>query len=360
MINRSSSEFSHDTPLTLEDTSQLFEVLRPIRKRSRVGAVVLAATVALGSVLPADIAIGKTNVEHSVPTIHSISDMTTERPNDDPLVYMDGFARQDSRWQATNMLPALQVLTDSEISALEYGEKGIDINAIASTIASELERQGATSISLYGYSIGGDVALLVAGVLIHKYGIRVTNIYLDHSPASIDDINPAQRELATNVINGLGFFEDLGLELQYSSIAREIVNQAIPESNSYMDQVSSSLLIDQYSLGASVDTEQAIARLQSDTLPTPGIIYISSKSDTVINLTQADATFQHETADANVPYLSLSVDGTVHGRPDYAIDSYMSVFTESEPMIEQQSKTSEALYRMQTGLHIDMRVQFNR
>lgn len=346
--------------LTPEDVSDLVETLRPLRKHVRIGAAVLAACVALGSVLPIDIAIGKANVESSSPIIHPIAEVLDQQSDNIPTIYMDGFARQNSTWQATKMQFVIQRSADgSEVDALEYSEKGISIDKIAQTIAEYLEPKGIKSVSLYGYSVGGEASLLVAGVLIHKYGIRVVKIYTDHTPADTKSIRPAQREAAAAVLRTLEFFEGFGLELQYSSIARSIVNQNIPGDLTYINDVSSSLIIDQYSLGSTTDTGDAISNLKSQDNPTPVVINVTSsdpESDKVIDLKRSDKIFQKETKEAKVPYVSLSVDGGPHGLPNLIIDSYKDVFSTSKSIIDEKVEQAESLHRLQNGTSVLMRI----
>jgi hypothetical protein len=361
MVEKMDIVAPNDMGPTPQDVSNMLESLRPIRKRSRIGAIILASTVAIGSVLPADIAFGKASIADSFPILHPIADPLDKQADDNiPVIYIDGFARQDSSWQARNMQEAIQENTGgSSIDALEYSEKGINIQRIAETIAQHIESEGASSVSLYGYSVGGEASLLVAGVLIHTYGIRVERIYLDHSPADAKSIRPEQREMGANVLNTLEFFEGMGLELQYSSIARQIVNNTISEDLTYINQVSSSLIIDQYSLGASTNTQEAIAALRSDTEPLPVLVYVSSSdsnSDQVIDLDRSEDMFRKEANANNIPFVSLTVDGGLHGRPDLIIDSYNETFTQSKPVIDKAVDDAEILYRLQHGTDIHMRV----
>ncbi len=345
--------------LTAFEMFERVESLRPLRKRSRVGAIVLASTVAIGSILPADIAFGKAAVADSLPIIHPIAEQIGNEFADTPIVYMDGFARQDSSWQAGNMAEAIQASTDSSISALEYGENGITVDIIAHQIAESLEGKNATSVSLYGYSIGGDVALQVADILINKYDITVKEIYLDHTPADAKSIDSEGRTMGAAVLDTVHFFESIGLELQYSSIARTIVNEVIPADMTYTRSVSSSVIIDQYTLGTSIDTAETINNLQSDQHPTPVLIYITSsdpESDDVIDLVRSDQEFEQKAADAHVPYISLAVEGGPHGRPDLVIDSYKQVLMGARREIDQAVAAQESLQRMQSGSSIKYRI----
>lgn len=350
--------------LTPEDVSHLVETLRPLRKYSRIGAAALTAVIALSSVLPVDIAIGKANVENSSPIIHPITEALDQQLNNIPTFYMDGFARQDSTWQATKMQFVIQKNTDgSEVDALEYSEKGISIDKIAQKIAEYLEPRGLKSVSLYGYSVGGEASLLVAGVLIHKYGIRVVKIYTDHTPADTKSIRPVQRETAAAVLRTLEFFEGFGLELQYSSIARSIVNQNIPGDLTYINDVSSSLIIDQYSLGSTTDTGDAISNLKSHGNPTPVVINVTSSdpnSDKIIDLKRSDEIFRKETKEADIPYVSLEVDGGPHGLPNLIINSYKDVFLANKSVIDEKVEQAESLHRLQNGTSVLMRIFTHR
>lgn len=358
LVKLDNSETYSDTVLAPFDMFEAVESLQPLRKRSRIGAIVLASTVALGSILPVDITLGKASVENSAPIIHPIAESINEK-NNSPVIYIDGFARQNSSWQAGIMADAIQASTGSAVSALEYSDKGISIDTIATKIAEYLKQQGASSVSLYGYSIGGSVSLQVANILINKQNITVKEIYLDHTPSDAESINSDGRNMGTAALNTLSFFGDLGLELQYSSIARNIVNETIPEDMTYIKRVSSSIIIDQFTLGTSIDPDEAINNLQSDRHPSPVIVYVSSSNpadDEVVDLVRSEQQFQQTTLEAGIPYVSLSVEGGLHGRPDLVIDSYEQVLPEARAEIDQKVRTAEALYRLKSGNDVSLRI----
>jgi hypothetical protein len=359
LVKLESSETDSYTAPTPFEVFEAVESLRPIRRRSRLGAIVLGTTVALGSILPIDIALGKASVENTAPIIHPIADAIEKDSTNIPVIYMDGFARQDSSWQARNMTDAIHGVTGSSIDALEYGEKGINANVIAANIVEHITNEGASSVSLYGYSIGGAVSLQVADLLINKYNVTVRTIFLDHTPADAESISSDGRAMGSAVLDTLRFFEDLGLELQYSSIARHLVNENIPGDMTYIKRVSSSVIIDQYTLGTSIDISETIGNLQSDRHPTPVIVYVSSSNpaaDEVIDLVRSEQQFQQTTQEAGVPYVSLSVEGGLHGRPDLVIDSYEQVLPEARAEIDQEVRAAEALYRLKSGNDVRLRI----
>lgn len=351
-----------NSELTPKYVSDTLEFLKPIRKQSRAWSVVLASLVAVGSILPFDIAMGKESIENSHPIIHPIAGATKNGSTENMIDYMDGFGRGDSSWQASNMVDALQAGTGSAVNALEYSKKGLNIYNIARSIAENLEKNNATSAILYGYSVGGDVALLVANELIHKFDVCVSTAYLDHTPAGIKDINSDQRNMASAVINTLDLFNEFGIKLQYSSIARSIVNANIPDDTTFINNVSSSLIIDQFNLGASIDVQESINKLKSDKCPTPVVIYVSSsnpKSDQVVNLVQSEMAFEEAANAANVPFTTLYVEGSTHGRPDLD-KSYNKVLLDSRPAINDMIIKSENIHAIQSSTEIRTRILFHQ
>jgi pimeloyl-ACP methyl ester carboxylesterase len=141
------------------------------RKFGRVvSKIVLGTYITLTplQILQADIEINKMNQEVSTPSIHSILEAKDSDNTDKATVFIDGFASQDGSWTTKKIADTLQIVNDSDIWALEFSKNRISVPAIAEQIAHKAEHEKVTSVSLYGYSIGGMISLEVAHELIKK------------------------------------------------------------------------------------------------------------------------------------------------------------------------------------------------
>lgn len=289
-------------------------------------------------ILQTDIAFNKMNLEDSTPAVHSILEASLPENNDQATVFIDGFASQDGSWTTSKIADTLQIINDSNIWALEYASGGISIPAIAEQIAEKAEEEDVTSVALYGYSIGGMMALETANELISKYNINVSTIFLDHSPAGQDSIRQSIRNQASPAIDAIRWFHSIGIDIEYSSIARDVVNLLFAEDISHLGNTPINLMRDQYLYGTETNTDQSIHQL-GETTPTPNIVYITSSdpgSDYMVDVEQSEILYEEMSDEYQIPFFVIPVDGAIHSRLDLTVEQYAEAFTDAAPLFDEQ------------------------
>lgn len=304
-------------------------------RRRRIGQV--ASKFIIGTyfaltplqVLQTDIEINKMNLEESTPTVHSIIEAHSPENDDQATVFIDGFASQNGSWTTSKIADTLQIVNDSNIWALEFSKNGITIPAIAEQIAQKAEKEHVTSIALYGYSIGGMMSLEVAHELITKYNLNVSTIFLDHSPADRDSIRQSMRDQASPAIDTIQWFHSFGIDIEYSAIARDVINWLFAEDISHLGDTPISLMRSQYLYGVEAHTDRLIEQLGAST-PRAKIVYITSKkpsTDYMVDVEQSETTYKELSTKNHLPFYVIPVDGAIHSRLDLTVDQYAAAFT---------------------------------
>jgi pimeloyl-ACP methyl ester carboxylesterase len=298
-----------------------------------VSKIVLGTYITLTplQILQADIEINKMNQEVSTPSIHSILEAKDSDNTDTATVFIDGFASQDGSWTTKKIADTLQIVNDSDIWALEFSKNRISVPAIAEQIAHKAEHEKVTSVSLYGYSIGGMISLEVAHELIKKYNLNVATIFLDHSPSSRDDIRQSIQDQASPAMEAIQWFHSFGIDIEYSSIARSIINHMYSENISHLGNTPISLMRSQYLYGIDADTKQSFEQLANVT-PRPKIIYVTSKdpaTDYMIDVEQSEASYEKLSRDNRLPFFVIPVEGAIHSRLDLTVSEYTTAFSEA-------------------------------
>jgi len=198
------------------------------------------------------------------------------------------------------MAPAIQAAHDTNTAALEYDAGGISVPAIAERITEMAEANNLDSVSLHGYSIGGMISLETAVLLRDKYGIQVDRIILDQSPSDADTIKSTVRDPASTVfVDIMGTAKSLGFDLEYS--------------------------------------EESIKKLGADPFTAPALIYVTSDNparDYMVDLVAAEAMYRELASRYGLPFMTITVDGVIHSRPDLTLDAYETAFAAASDDIE--------------------------
>jgi pimeloyl-ACP methyl ester carboxylesterase len=277
-----------------------------------------------------------------VPTLHVTQEAASPENADEVTVFIDGFATRDGSWASSNVAKPLQSVNDSTIWALEYANNQVSVPEIAAEIAKKAERDGVHSVSLYGYSIGGMVALETAVTLVNEYNLNVPTIFLDHSPADGKSIRESVREQASPAIDAIELFHSVGIDIEYSSIAREFINRFSGIDITYLKNTSLSLMLDQYLYGTSADTNRFMEILGKQT-PNIEIRYVTSTDpsiDDTIDLVRSEDMYEDMSEKYDIPFYTIPVEGATHGRIDLAAKQYETAFIAAAHDIELQKKVA--------------------
>lgn len=327
-----------------EDTDEL-TLLRAARATEIPMRIAQLSTklsaLALGGLLifQTDIVTNKLMLENESPQVHLIMSSDDEY-NDTQTTLIDGFASQDGRWAARSLKDPIEALLGGDITALEHDSNGISPKAVAKEIAKSTFARGDTKVNLYGHSLGGIEALKVAIILRNTYGITVETIVLDRTPSSEDTIEPSKKGQADLLLGAIDSFmidgTDIGIDLQYSRIARGVFDLILGESASHMKRTAAPFIVDQLTMASTANTMRDIQKLADNTsLPLPTIVYVTSPqpdSDGFVMLDQALDDFQQSANKAGLSFIVLVVDST-HSRPDLAQSAYLEEYASAAQLL---------------------------
>ena len=339
-----------DHALAVDEHDQTRRALRDYRYR-RIGTVATKALYSLYvaslplQVLQADITATKLDISDSTPVIHTIAEARDEINDDTATVFIDGFASKDGSWTTSKMVEPLQALNDSDIWALEYSLDGISAKEIAEQIANKASTDGVSSVSLYGYSIGGMVTLEVAHELMSTHKLAVPTIFLDHAPADKNSIRQTMRDQGTPALEVISWFNSIGIEIEYSSIARSVINQLFADNMSHLNGTPTNLMRDQYLFGMNANTDEALKHISEVDTTIPNVVYITSSdpsSDYMIDLKRSVELYRESTKKYGFLFSVVAVDDAIHSRLDLTIDQYNTAFTEAAPIVQRQQEVAYA------------------
>lgn len=323
-----------NTSVDEESTSEKVTAERHTRLQRTLGACARSAvystaflTTAALSTLHADIHFTKEALTDSEPSLQSIAEAKSIAHNGEATVFIDGFGSEDGAWAVGFVAEAIQSLNDSNILALKYSKDGISAPAIAEKIAEHVQEHNLSSVSLYGYSIGGIVSLQTAIELMKEYHIPVSSIFLDHTPAGEDGIREKVRGFGTPIARTLNIANKLNLDLAHSTLVRKAIDISLSDIMGSINAPSTSLMKDQYLIGVSSPIDQYVASLSEQDLPPPKIWYISSNGDPVVDTEYSDTTYRDLSTEYGITYESIEVLSAVHGRLDLSIESYTTAFS---------------------------------
>lgn len=321
------------------------------RTTQKIAATALAATF----LLQTDILLHKHELDASDPRIHSI-EQSDDELNQTGIVFIDGFGGQNGSWAARSLESPITSMVEGDLLALEQDKDGISIKAVAREIANYAEQKQLTSLSLYGYSLGGVQAIKVAAILRDTYGITVPFIFLDRVPSSGDMIKKKLRGQAIAFLDTVNAFHikgtDIGIDIEYSRILRGLFNAASPNDISHLNNSSTPFIIDQLSMGMTANTDADIAELASDELPQPVMVYISSphpEKDYFVDLTGSEEEFRQSAIDAGLDFVTISVDA-IHSRPDLSQPEYQAAYESMADELSLRRDTMNERYLFANGV----------
>lgn len=360
MYEKSSTHYPRlDTELSPREMAHVRHSFERPRRLARlamgIGCVALSATL----VLQSDIAWHKFELRDTEPIIHSIAEPLNSNDAGSATVYIDGFAGQDGSWITEKMTKAIQSINDSRIYALEYDKAGININAIADKIASKAAEDNIDHLSLYGYSIGGTIATEIAYFLQDTYNLTIETIFLDHTPANAKSIRPDMRSFAAPIMSGIKTFKDAGIDIEYSGIARAVVDTALSDKVSLLQNSTTSLMRDQFLIGVSADPAHNLSKLKTDQRPDPVIVYISStnpSTDYMVDDAKSEKDFRALAKKNGFPFVAISVNGAIHSRPDLTIPAYEEAFAAGKAEVQTAKEEMTGWFLLKSGTLVKYRL----
>lgn len=332
-----------------------------IRRSCRIliGSLAVGTTVMLApaTVIGIDIHNTKEALSHTQPIIHDVA-APLDPLSDSMNFFVDGFATKNGSWNATFQVNTIQDIDPGAVNAIEYDNDGIDIGTIAAAIAEKVASQETTHekphVSLYGYSVGGRVTAKVMKVLYEKYGIVTRNATFDHTPVDASSVRRARREDGEGKIGYINVFHAVGVEIEYSSIARDILDRLYPNEIGYISS-GLPLLRDQYLAavtGSIVDDLSYLKDIPEE--DRPRIISITSKdptSDHTVDVAHSDAVLEEFTRANKLTFVSIAVGDIEHARLDLSKEQYADAMSQekqllaiTDPSNEEPRDASDSLY----------------
>lgn len=355
-------------PLPQDDKADPFEVMRHmssaqerIRRSCRmlIGSLAVGTTVVLApvTVIGIDIHNTKEALSHTRPVIHDVA-QPLDPLSDSMNFFVDGFATKNGSWNAKFQVSTIQDIDPGAVNAIEYDNDGIDIGTIAAAIAEKVKSQETTNekphVSLYGYSVGGRVIAKVMKVLYEKYGIVTRNATFDHTPVDASSVRTARREDGEGKIALINAFHTVGVEIEYSLIARDILDRLYPNEIGYISS-GLPLLRDQYLAavtGSIVDDLSYLKDIPEE--DRPRIISITSKdptSDHTVDVAHSDAVLEEFTRANKLTFVSIAVGDIEHARLDLSKEQYADAMNQekqllaiTDPSNEEPRDASDNLY----------------
>lgn len=337
---------------TPDTTPTISETLRSINRLKRsttimLGAFALATSPAV--VLATDIHITKETLRQTEPVIHHVAPAVDPSVDRSATIFIDGFGSENGSWTASKIISAIRHIDQGEIWALEFDKDGIDAQTIASTIASSVEASRANgvpidSISLYGYSVGGDISADVAPILANDYDITLTNIIFDHTPIDGSAVRQSQRETGDAFLSVIDAAHTIGVEIEYSSLARSAIEAIYKDDISHIG-APTPLLRDQFVAGITADIPASLDQLRKTSDNLPMLIYITSqdpKTDYMVDVAYSADTLTEYAQDASFPLVVVPVDGAIHSRLDLTVDQYETALAHAAPDIAEARLIAQA------------------
>ena len=283
--------------------------------------------------------------------IHEIAEAPEGDNSGLETVFIDGFGSVNGSYFASRLTPAIEAAAGGSVSAIEYGNRSINYDKIAEQIVESYHENNKQRLALYGYSIGGRIALHVAVILKEKYGIDVETIYLDHTPIDAKSVRASQRSKAQLVLSGIEAFDKIGINIEGSTTARFLADRAFRDL-SYSD-ATTSLMVDQYFVTLRNDAEDLFKKIGDLNGPKTTIVYLTSaneKSDYMVNDTRSRKLATKYAAANSLPSAVWWVKDAMHSRPDLTVDQYVDATKGGKDELSALHEESNQLYRLGHGV----------
>lgn len=286
--------------------------------------------------------------------------------NDNALVFVDGFGSYNADTLTKYMSRAVQPVIDGQLWSVDYNNAPLETNEIAKHIIETALQRNVTSISLVGYSAGGDVAMQVQEEIRKESGLNIQAIVLTSTPDGAKALRPARQDEIDLVekfawIPGiqystpLRFLGELAFRAdRYNSgtpieniqnffitageVNDSLNNNRLPGTWLMFDQV---LAIENANLKARFDTMKKIP----DDQVRPTIVYLGTARpgyDYMIDDKKSSEDIASYTEAAGIPFLTYDVPGAVHTRIDIGNDQYIKTLAGAKKAIQSSIAEQQA------------------
>ncbi|MBC7459414.1 hypothetical protein H7200_01720 [Candidatus Saccharibacteria bacterium] len=277
--------------------------------------------------------------------------------NDNALVFIDGFGSYNADKLTKYMGPAIQPVLDGQLWSIDYNNAALESKEIAKQIISTAVSAGTTSLSIIGYSAGGDIAMQVQQQIRENSDLAIEAIFLISTPDGAEALRPPRKNEVA-VVEQYSWIPGV----EYSTPLRAIGEMAFRAS-----QYDSENLIER--AGQFIETAHDVTEaLDNDKLPgtwlmfdqmlaienariesriqkigelpeaalCPTIVYLGTARpgyDYMVDDTMSSDNIKDYAEAANVPFYSYDVPGAVHSMVDIAHEEYVSVLQAAGPEI---------------------------
>lgn len=324
-----------------QETMALVRRLTRSRRLANHAVRLLAAALIPVAALQTDITANKAELRQTAPVVHTAAEALDPLMSHSATIFIDGFGSKNSLWTAKHMAEPLQEIDPGVVFALEYDNAGIDEVTIAETIAETVTTYNETrepsstiySLTLYGYSIGGELAGRLAPILATEYGLTIDAVVFDHTPESGTAIRSGMRSQGDQLLTAIEAFHAVGVEIEYSTLARKAAELALADSNNIQHiRSSTKLLVDQYLVGLTADMSRNIKEIGELPGVAPTILYITSEkptTDYMVDVAHSADTALRQAEEAGLPSLVIPVSDAVHSRLDLTLPEYVDALTKT-------------------------------
>lgn len=301
-----------------------------------------------------------------------------ETNNDNALIFIDGFGSYNANTLTNYMSKAIQPVIDGQLWSVDYNNAPLETIDIAKNIIETALKQNVTSISLVGYSAGGDVAMQVQEEIHQASDLDIESITLISTPDGAQALRPARRD-EIDLVEKFAWIPGI----QYSTPLRFLGELAFradryntgPPIDRFQHFVSTAthindslnrnklpgtwLMFDQMLAIEHADLEKRISTMEDipEDQIRPVIIYLGTAKpgyDYMVNDDKSSDDIGSYADKANIPFLSYDVPGAVHARIDIANDQYIKTLGDAATDIQssiRDQKESADLHRI-TGMYM--------
>lgn len=294
-----------------------------------------------------------------------------EAHNDNALVFIDGFNTPNANILTKYMGPAIQPVIDGRLWSVDYNNAALDPSEIAKRIIEKAERQNVRSISLIGYSAGGDIAMQVQEEIRNLSYLTVETIFLISTPDGIKVLNQARQD-EIKLVENFAWLPDV----EYSTAVRFIGEiafrsdrytksdnpiQNILDFFTTAGQVKKSmdanklpgawLMFDQLLAIENADIERHVLAMKDipEDQVRPTIVYLINLRDYMLDNIKASTNIASYAEGAGISFLSYDVPNAVHTRIDLSAEENIQVLLEASPEIIasiEAAKSEASLHRV--------------
>ncbi|RWZ78592.1 MAG: hypothetical protein EOT05_02475 [Candidatus Microsaccharimonas sossegonensis] len=273
------------------------------------------------------------------------------------LVFIDGFGSDNADNITKYTGAAVQPVIDGQLLSVGYNNAPLETKDIAKQIIATAKARKLDTISLVGYSAGGNVAMQVQERIRQASNLSIEAIVLISTPDGITSLRPA-RQNEIDIVQQVDWIPGV----EYSSPFRFIGEMALRSSNytkgTFLEnkdaffQTAATvqtnldnnklpgmwLMFDQMVAIENANLKDRITNMS--TIPKdkmrPTIVYLSIASpgyDPIVNDKKSSNAVAAYAKKANVPFLSYDVTNADHMRPDLNA-GYIKVMDRAKPEIQ--------------------------